>query len=91
MVGTAEYYISHSSAMELHRMVTQPQFTVFTSMPKRLRAQTIHGTEFRFVFVKAEHVFGVGTHWISNQMAVLLPFGQVFREFRRALRQSDLP
>ena len=28
MVGGAEYYISHSSAMELHRMVTQPQFTI---------------------------------------------------------------
>ncbi len=37
MAGGAEYYISHSSAMELHRMVTQPQFTVFTSTPKRLR------------------------------------------------------
>jgi predicted transcriptional regulator of viral defense system len=51
--------ISHSSAMELHRMVTQPQFTVLMSIPKRLRARTIHGTEFRFVFVPAEHLFGV--------------------------------
>lgn len=25
MVGSAEFYISHSSAMELHRMDTQPQ------------------------------------------------------------------
>jgi predicted transcriptional regulator of viral defense system len=51
--------ISHSSAMELHRMVTQPQFTVLMSTPKRLRARTIDGTEFRFVFVPAEHLFGV--------------------------------
>jgi len=28
---------------------------------------------------------------LSNQMAVLPPFDQVFREFRRVLRQSDLP
>ena len=28
---------------------------------------------------------------LSNQMAVLPPFDQVFREFRRALRQSNLP
>jgi hypothetical protein len=28
---------------------------------------------------------------LSNQMAVLPPFDQVFREFRRILRQADLP
>ena len=28
---------------------------------------------------------------LANQMAVLPPFDQVFREFRRALRHSDLP
>ena len=70
MVGGAEYYISHSSAMELHRMVTQPQFTVFTSTPKRLRPRTIHGTEFRFVFLQAEHLFGVATQWITKQDSV---------------------
>ena len=70
MVGGAEYYISHSSAMELHRMVTQPQFTIFTSTTKRLRQRTLQGTEFRFVFVQPEQMFGVGTHWITKQDAV---------------------
>ena len=28
---------------------------------------------------------------LANQMSALPPFDQVFREFRRALRQSDLP
>jgi uncharacterized protein len=28
---------------------------------------------------------------LANQMSELPPFDQVFREFRRALRQSDLP
>ena len=32
-----DYYISNASAMELHRMVTQPQFVIFTSTTKRLR------------------------------------------------------
>lgn len=72
MVGDADYYISHSSAMELHRMVTQPQFAVFTSTPKRLRNRTIHGTEFKFVFVRADHMFGLTTHWITKQDAVRL-------------------
>src|ERR1039458_10161033 len=56
--------------MELHRMVTQPQFTVFTSTPKRLRTRTIHGTEFRFAFVPVGRLFGVATHWITKQEAV---------------------
>lgn len=70
LAAGAEYFISHASAMELHRMVTQPQFVVFTSTTKRLRKRTIHGTEFRFVLVGHEDVFGVTTHWISKQESV---------------------
>jgi predicted transcriptional regulator of viral defense system len=87
MVGNSEYYISHSSAMELHRMVTQPQFTVFTSTPKRLRARTIHGTEFRFVFVQPEHLFGVATHWITKQDAVWI--SDLERTLIDGLRQPE--
>src|ERR1035438_9372921 len=36
LIAGADYYISHASAMELHRMVTQPQFGIFTSATKRL-------------------------------------------------------
>jgi predicted transcriptional regulator of viral defense system len=42
LAAGAEYFISHVSAMELHRMVTQPQFVIFTSTTKRLRNRTIH-------------------------------------------------
>jgi len=70
LASDAEYFISHGSAMELHRMVTQPQFVIFTSVTKRLRNRTIHGTEFRFVLVRREDVFGVTTHWISKQDSV---------------------
>src|ERR1017187_6989439 len=87
MVGGAEYYISHSSAMELHRMVTQPQFTVFTSTPKRLRHRTIHGTEFRFVLVQAEHLFGVATHWITKQDSVRI--SDLERTLIDGLRQPE--
>jgi len=87
IVGGSEYYISHASAMELHRMVTQPQFTVFTSTPKRLRARTIHGTEFRFVFVQAEHLFGVTTHWITKQDAVRI--SDLERTLIDGLRQPE--
>jgi predicted transcriptional regulator of viral defense system len=70
LAAGAEYFISHSSAMELHRMVTQPQFVIFTSTTKRLRNRTIHGTEFRFVLVRRDDAFGVTTHWISKQDSV---------------------
>ena len=70
LAAGAEYFISHASAMELHHMVTQPQFVIFTSTTKRLRNRTIHGTEFRFVLVRSDHVFGVTTHWISKQDSV---------------------
>lgn len=70
LAAGAEYFISHASAMELHRMVTQPQFVIFTSTTKRLRKRTIHGTEFRFVLIHHEDVFGVTTHWISKQESV---------------------
>ena len=70
LAGGAEYFISHASAMELHQMVTQPQFVIFTSATKRLRNRAIHGTEFRFVFIRHEAIFGVTTHWISKQDSV---------------------
>lgn len=70
LAAGAEYFISHASAMELHRMLTQPQFVIFTSTTKRLRRRTIHGTEFRFVLVRHEDVSGVTTHWISKQESV---------------------
>jgi predicted transcriptional regulator of viral defense system len=70
LAAGAEYFISHASAMELHRMVTQPQFLIFTSTTKRLRNRTIHGTEFRFVLIRPEDVFGVTTHWVSKQESV---------------------
>jgi predicted transcriptional regulator of viral defense system len=56
--------------MELHRMVTQPQFVIFTSTTKRLRNRTIHGTEFRFILVRPEDAFGVTAHWVSKQESV---------------------
>src|ERR1035438_8564847 len=36
LVGSSPCFISHASAMEIHRMVTQPQLVVFTSSAKRI-------------------------------------------------------
>ncbi len=70
LAGSAPCFISHASAMEIHRMVTQPQLVVFASSPKRLRNHAVHGTEFRFVFIKPEHYFGTVKHWVTKQESV---------------------
>ena len=70
LAGSPPCFLSHASAMEIHRMVTQPQLVVFASSPKRLRSQTVHGTEFRFVFIKPENYFGTMKHWVTKQESV---------------------
>jgi predicted transcriptional regulator of viral defense system len=70
LAGDAPNFISHGTAMEIHRMVTQPQFAVFTSSTKRVPNRTLSGTEFRFVLIKPEHFFGATRHWATKQEAV---------------------
>ena len=70
LAGDTPCFISHASAMEIHRMVTQPQLAVFASSSKRLRSRTLQGTEFRFVFVQPEHYFGTVKHWVTKQEPV---------------------
>jgi predicted transcriptional regulator of viral defense system len=70
LAGSAPCFISHASAMEIHRMVTQPQLAVFASSAKRLRSRSLYGTEFHFVFVKPEHYFGTVKHWVTKQESV---------------------
>jgi len=67
LAGSAPCFISHASAMEIHRMVTQPQLVVFASSSNRLRSRTLHDTEFRFVFIRPEHYFGTMKHWHALQ------------------------
>jgi predicted nucleotidyltransferase component of viral defense system len=43
------------------------------------------------IFKKEARLKAPWTARLANQMAVLPPFDQVFREFRRVLRQSRIP
>ena len=70
LLGDAPYFLSHATAMELHRMVTQPQFVIFVSSTKRIPKQTLHGTQFRFVLIKSHDFFGTTKHWITKQESV---------------------
>jgi predicted transcriptional regulator of viral defense system len=71
VVGETPYYLSHSTAMELHRMVTQPRLGIFVSTSKRMPDRVIHGTEYKFIFIKPEQIFGTQSHWINKQEQVI--------------------
>jgi predicted transcriptional regulator of viral defense system len=70
LAGKAPCFISHGSAMEIHRMVTQPQLVVFASSSKRIRSRNLHGTEFQFVYIKPEQYFGTTKHWATKQETI---------------------
>jgi predicted transcriptional regulator of viral defense system len=70
LAGEAPVFVSHASAMEIHRMVTQPQLAVFATSSKRLRSRALYGTEFRFVYVRPKQYFGTAKHWVTKQEAV---------------------
>jgi predicted transcriptional regulator of viral defense system len=70
LAGSAFYYLSHASAMELHRMVTQPQFVVYISSTKHILNQTLNGTPFRFVLLKPKDFFGTMKHWVTKQESI---------------------
>ena len=72
MAGTASYFLSHGTALELHRMVTQPNFTVYVSCTRRVRPQTVGGYDFRFIQITEDQEFGVVKHWIDKERLVMI-------------------
>jgi predicted transcriptional regulator of viral defense system len=81
------YYVSHASAMDVHRMLTQPQFVVHVTSPRPMRARTILGTEFRFVRCKPEHLFGTTEHWMDKHEQVRI--SDIERTVLDGLRQPE--
>ena len=66
IVGGVDYYVSHASAMDIHRMVTQPQLVVYATSTQSVRPRSVLGTEFRFVRCKPDHLFGIMDHWVTK-------------------------
>jgi len=58
------------AAMELHRMVTQPQFVTFLSSTKPHTKTDFARHRFRFVYLKNDHFFGTMKHWVTKEQAV---------------------
>ncbi|MDG6347619.1 hypothetical protein QAA18_02500 [Luteimonas sp. 8-5] len=72
LAGTAAYFLSHATALELHRMTTQPNFTIYTSCTRRVRPQTVGGYEFRFIQINDAQNFGVTKHWVDKERFVMI-------------------
>lgn len=86
IAGGKNYFISHSSAMEIHQMVTQPQLVVYTTCTKRIRPISVSGTEFRFIYCKPKYFFGSTHHWVTKTQKIEV--SDLERTIIDGLRQS---
>ncbi len=87
LVGGADYYVSHASAMDLHQMLTQPGLVVYTTTTRAIRPRVVLGTEFRFVRCRPEHLFGVTEHWVTKTEKVQV--SDLERTIIDGLKQSE--
>ncbi len=71
MADGAPYFLSHATAFEVHRMVTQPGFVTYVTCARRVRPQTVGGYDFRFVLTGIAEQFGVMKHWIDKARFVM--------------------
>ncbi len=87
IVGGVDYYVSHASAMDIHRMVTQPQLVVYATSTQSVRPRSVLGTEFRFVRCKPNHLFGIMDHWVTKTKKIRV--SDLERTVIDGLRKSD--
>ncbi len=88
VAGSAPYFLSHGTALELHRMLTQPNLIICVSCTRRIRPQTIGGYEYRFVLVTEAQMFGMAKHWVTKEHSVMI--SDMERTIIDSLRRPDL-
>lgn len=66
------HFISHASAMDVHGILTQPQFVIYVTSPKPMRGRTVLGTDFRFVRCMPSHFFGTTEQWVDKQEKIVV-------------------
>ncbi|MFN7095990.1 MAG: type IV toxin-antitoxin system AbiEi family antitoxin [Gammaproteobacteria bacterium] len=67
LVENDDYYISYYSAMRLHGMTTHALREAIVTTPKRRRAKKVSNFSYNFIYTKAEYIWGVEMHWVSQQ------------------------
>lgn len=59
------YYLSHYSALDIHKMTTQPIHTVFVTSPTRKKNIETLGAYFRFIFIRPSKLWGTEEVWVK--------------------------
>jgi predicted transcriptional regulator of viral defense system len=70
LIKPAPYYLSHSSALELHNMLTRPVTTVTVTSPRRLNNRTVLQVPYRFVYSPKEKMWGISPVWVTSSEQV---------------------
>lgn len=65
LVGDAQYYIAYYSALQLHSLTTQPNYTTQIVVNKRIypAIQKIHNVDFQFIYHEDKSFFGIKKMW----------------------------
>lgn len=71
-VRDEKFFFSHATAMELHRMTTQPYMEVYLTVMKRQLSRTLAGTPVHFMTVKPDRFFGYEHHWLTKTEQVVV-------------------
>ena len=59
--------------MNIHQMVTQPQFIVYVATHQQVKFNaSVRGTDYRFVTAKEQHFFGMKKSWINKSQRVYI-------------------
>ncbi len=71
-MGDKPYYLSHASALDLHRLATQPSFDAYVSTTHRLATLNMGGTLVHFVTTKSSRFFGYAPHDLGKGQKVMV-------------------
>lgn len=68
LMQSKNYYISYYSALQIHKLITQPSLTeiVVTDVQIKPSKIEIQGVRFQFVFHKKDRFFGIQNTWIDD-------------------------
>lgn len=72
IVETADYYISHYSAMDIHNMLIHPVTRVFITTTKQQykKQRMVGNTTFEFIYTNQKNIWGVKKVWVTNSEKV---------------------
>ena len=71
LAGGRHYYLSHATAMDIRKMLTQPQHTIYVTTLRTIPRQQIAGIDFRFPRISKSRFFGTTSHWADPTHSVV--------------------